>query len=139
MKIKEAFLKNLSSFKNMAPVITGVLLLVSLSTKVIPKSFYAEVFTGNEVIDPLLGALFGSISAGNPITSYVIGGEFLKQGVSLLAVTAFISTWVSVGLVQLPAESFFLGKKFALTRNIVSFAGALGVSLLTFLTLNFLK
>ncbi len=32
---------------------------------------------------------------------------------SLIAVTAFILTWTTVGLLMLPLESKFLGKKFA--------------------------
>ena len=69
--------------------------------------------------------------AGNPVTSYVLGGEFLTQGVGLVAVTAFIVAWVTVGLVQLPAEALLLGKKFAVTRNIVSFFFAIIVALIT--------
>ena len=86
----------------------------------------------------MIGALLGSVSAGNPITSYILAGEFLKQGVSLLAVTAFILAWVTVGLIQLPAESLMLGKKFAVARNTVSFVTAIAVAILTVVTLSFL-
>lgn len=101
------------------PIILGTILLVSL-TSLIPKLFYKTIFSNN-ISDTFIGSLIGSISAGNPITSYILGGEFLKQGVSLIAVTAFIVAWVTVGLIQLPAESIMLGKKFAITRNILSF------------------
>ena len=76
-------------------------------------------------VDSLIGAGIGSILAGNPVTSYIIGGELLTQGVSLAAVTAFLVAWVTVGLVQLPAESILLGKRFAITRNITSFVFAI--------------
>ena len=133
-KIKEAIAKTLNNFKQTIPIIFGVLLLVSIAIVAIPETFYASVFTGNKFIDPLLGALLGSVSAGNPITSYILAGEFLEQGVSMLAVTAFILAWVTVGLIQLPAESLMLGKKFAITRNIVSFVTAIVVAILTVIT-----
>ncbi len=136
--LKESLIKTLNGFKQVLPIILGVIMLVSLSIVTIPKSFYESIFTGNKIIDPLLGAIFGSIAAGNPITSYIIGGEFLKQGVSLISVTAFILTWVSVGLIQLPAESLMLGKRFAITRNVVSFLTALVIAILTIFTLSFL-
>ena len=136
LTLKEALMKTLNGFKQVTPIILGVIMLVSLSIIAIPKSFYTNIFTGNKVIDPLFGAIFGSIAAGNPITSYIIGGELLKQGVSLIAVTAFILTWVSVGLIQLPAESLMLGKRFAITRNILSFITALMVAVLTIYTLS---
>ena len=69
------------------------------------------------------------------MTSYVIGGELLDNGISLLAVLAFILSWVTVGTVQLPAESLMLGKRFALVRNGVSFVMAVLVAVLTVLTL----
>ena len=88
------------------------------------------MFSGNAVLDSFLGAVAGSIAAGNPINSYVIGGELLINGVSLMAIGAFIFAWVTVGLVQFPAESMMLGRRFAVTRNIVSFCMAMGLGVL---------
>ena len=65
------------------------------------------------------------------MTSYVLGGELFKQGVSLVAVTAFLVAWVTVGLVQLPAESMILGKRFAITRNITAFILSIIVAIIT--------
>jgi len=135
LTLKKEFINTLKAFKQVLPIIFGVIMLVSLSIAVIPKSFYANIFTGNKFTDLLFGAIFGSVASGSPITSYIIGEELLKQGVSLIAITAFILAWVSVGLIQLPAESLLLGKRFAITRNIVSFISALTVALLTTITL----
>lgn len=129
-KIGEAIRKTSKAFCNMLPVLAGVVLLVGLANAVIPKSAYSALFTGS-LVDPIIGGSLGSILAGNPITSYVLGGEFIKQGVSLVAVTAFLVAWVTVGIVQLPAESLILGKKFAVTRNILSFFFSIIVALIT--------
>ncbi|MBN2096307.1 hypothetical protein JW752_02800 [Candidatus Peregrinibacteria bacterium] len=136
--MKKAFGQTLKSFSQMFPIIIGVVMLVSLFLALVPAAFYAKVFTGSDWIDPLVGALVGSISSGNPVVSYILGGELLSQGVSLIAVTAFILSWVTVGMIQLPAESLMLGKKFALIRNAVSFIASLIVAYLTVLTLSFL-
>jgi uncharacterized membrane protein YraQ (UPF0718 family) len=89
------------------------------------------VFKGNIISDTLLGAIFGSISAGNAVTSYIIGGELLKEGISLFAVAAFIVAWVTVGVVQFPAEAAILGKRFALLRNLLSFILSIAVAIVT--------
>jgi hypothetical protein len=60
----------------------------------------------------------------------------LKQGVSLFAVTALIITWVTVGLVQLPAEMAALGRRFALVRNAICFILAVPIALMTVVILN---
>jgi predicted Fe-Mo cluster-binding NifX family protein len=120
-----------NQFVAMLPVLIGVVLLIGLFNAFISQELLASVFSGNPVLDTLRGACLGSILAGNPINSYVIGGELLKHGVSLFAVTALMITWVTVGLVQLPAEITALGTKFALARNAISFVVFTAVAILT--------
>jgi len=117
------------------PMILGTVLLVSLISVVVPKSFYVSFFSKNSFLNSFIGSLIGSISAGNPITSYIFGGEMLSQGIGLVAVTAFIASWVTVGLIQLPAESTILGKKFAILRNVTSFIFSIIVAIITVLIL----
>lgn len=104
-----------------APVILGAVLLLSLASSFIPSSAYSSVFSGIPILDALIGSAIGSILAGNPTTSYIIGGELVDAGVSTIAVTAFLISWVTVGIIQLPAESILLGKRFAISRNISAF------------------
>ena len=136
--MKTALKKTITGFTQFLPIFFSVVLLLSLMISAVPKAFYTSIFSGNLFWDPLLGAFFGSISGGNPITGYVLAGELLAQNVSLLAVTAFLLAWVTVGLIQLPAESIMLGKKFAIIRNIVSFFMAIIIATLTIITLSFL-
>jgi len=124
---------------NLLPILIGVVLLIGLFNVFVSEELLTSIFSGNIVLDTLWGACFGSILAGNPINSYVIGGELLKYGVSLFAVTAFIVTWVTVGLVQLPAEIAAFGKRFALLRNGLSFLFAIPIALLTVVILNLLE
>jgi len=119
--IKKAISKSCYSFGEFLPILLGVLMLISLAITAIPKEVYSHLFKGNYLLDPIIGSALGSVFAGNPITSYIIGGELLNQGVSLVAVTAFIVAWVTVGIAQLPAEMLIFGKKFAIVRNLLSF------------------
>ncbi len=130
MTLKQSFFKAIKNFKMMIPILVGVLLLATLLNNLLQK-YYDILFTGNYLKDTLVGALAGSFSFGMALTSYVVGGEFLKNGVSLLAVTAFIMTWTTVGIIMLPLEAKFLGKKFAIWRNILNFIFAIVISILT--------
>ena len=120
-----------NQFLSMLPILVGVVLLVGLFSSFVSRQFVASLFSGHAVLDTFWGACAGSVFTGNPINSYVIGGELLKQGVSLFAVTAFILTWVTVGFVQLPAEIAALGRKFAILRNVVCFVLAFFIALVT--------
>jgi len=131
-----SFVKATKSLEKITPIIIGTLLLIGLTDASIPKSFYVRVFNRSGIFSSLIGSIIGSISAGHPITSYILGGEMLKQGVGLIAVTAFLVAWVTVGMIQLPAEAMILGKKFAILRNLSAFVLAIVVAIITVLLYN---
>lgn len=135
--LKESFSKASRTLASSLPIMIGILLLVNL-INFSAESYYTKLFTGNFILDPLIGALAGSFSFGMPITSYIVGGELLKTGISLIAITAFIMTWTTVGVAMLPLEAKFLGKRFGLARNIVNFIFAIVISILVVLTLSLL-
>ena len=130
MNLREALVKAAKGLGRVFPTITGILILISLFNTLVPVSSYKILFRGT-IFDPAIGALLGSVVAGNPVTSYLISGDLLKQGIGLLTVTTFLTAWVTVGVVQLPAEIQFLGKKFALIRNLSAFILSLVVAFLT--------
>ncbi|MCF6185985.1 MAG: permease [Desulfobulbaceae bacterium] len=127
------------SFWAMAPLLLGVIGLVGLFQVLVTPKMLASLFRGNSLLDTLIGTLIGSIAAGNPIVSYLIGGELLGQGISLYAVSAFILSWVTLGFIQLPAEVEVFGGHFTLYRNILSFIFTMLIAALTTLTLQVLS
>ena len=130
-----SFYKAFTSFGTTLPIMIGIILIFGLFRAFVSKEMLLSVFTGNSFQSTFMGALIGSISTGNPVTSYIIGGELIKEDVSLFAVTSFIVAWVTVGIIQLPAEAGILGRRFAFTRNILSFLLSILVSIATVKTL----
>ena len=102
--IKDNLRKTIKTFINVVPIIVGMLLLTSLVITVFPEQISAGLFGNGDILDTLLGASIGSIAVGHPLASYLLGGELLGGGVGLIAVTALVVAWVTVGIVQLPAE-----------------------------------
>lgn len=123
------------SFGSAIPLFIGIILLLGLLRTYVPPKLISSIFKGKVFTDTILGSIFGSISAGNAVTSYIIGGELLKEGISLFAVTAFIVAWVTVGVIQLPAEAAILGKRFAVLRNVLSFVLSIAVAIGAVMTL----
>jgi predicted Fe-Mo cluster-binding NifX family protein len=134
--IVQALKSAAKQFYTLLPVLIGVVLLIGLFEAFVSKDVLSSIFSGSPALDTLWGACFGSIFAGNPISSYVIGGELMENGVSMFAVTALILTWVTVGLVQLPAEVAALGKRFAIVRTVLCFVLSIPVAMLTVTILN---
>jgi uncharacterized membrane protein YraQ (UPF0718 family) len=131
--------KSSLSFLSMAPMLLGVIGLVGLFQTLVTPKMLATLFQGNPVVDTLVGTITGGISAGHPMVSYVLGGELLKQGISLYAVSAFILSWVTLGLIQLPAEVEVFGGHFTLYRNILAFIFTVLIALLSAFTVQLLS
>lgn len=136
--LRDSFRKTIRTFTNVLPIIVGMILVTSLVVTVFPERISAGLFGNGDILDTLLGASIGSIASGHPLASYLLGGELLRGGAGLIAVTALVVTWVTVGLVQLPAEALMLGVRFAVYRNIISFVAAIAIVFLTIYTLRFL-
>ncbi len=128
-----------NQFANLLPILVSVVLLIGIFNAFVSKELIYSIFSGNTALDSIWGACLGSILAGNPINSYIIGGELLEYGVSLFAITSLIIAWVTVGLVQLPAEIVALGRSFALVRNAVSFILSIAIAIITVVVLNLIK
>ncbi len=135
--LRNGLKKTMRTFINILPIILGMLLLTSLVITVFSEQISSGLFGNGDILDTLIGASIGSIAAGHPLASYLLGGELLSGGVSLFAVTALVVTWVTVGIVQLPAEGLMLGARFAVYRNIISFIAAIAIAFLTVYTLQF--
>jgi uncharacterized membrane protein YraQ (UPF0718 family) len=138
-ELKKSAVMTSRTFVNILPILLGMLLLTSMIVNLTPEAAIARYFGKCELLDVLTGTFIGSIAAGHPVASYILGGELLKGGISLLAVTALIVSWVTVGVVQLPAEALTLGRRFAIYRNLLCFVYAIGVSFLTIYTLNMIS
>ncbi len=136
--MKKTFLKTLNTFKASLPIMFGILLLVGLLSSLLQDN-YSSFFQGNYLVDPLIGTIIGSISFGIPLTSYVVGGELIEKGISLIAVTAFIMAWTTVGVAMLPLEAKYLGKKFAIMRNALNFIFSILIAILTVSIINLIK
>lgn len=102
------------------PIMLSVILSLGLIKTFISFENISKIFTGNILIDTFLGAITGSIMAGNSINSYIIGTEMASANISYYAIIAFLASWVTVGFIQIPAELSYFGKQFTITRNILS-------------------
>jgi predicted Fe-Mo cluster-binding NifX family protein len=129
----EAIRKGLRQFGSLLPRLVGVILLLSLFRGFISDQALLTLFSGSPLVDSLCGASLGSVMAGNPVNSYVIGKGLLQSGIGLAGVTALMLAWVNVGLIQLPAEAAALGLRFALVRNLAGFVMAVAMSFLVVL------
>jgi uncharacterized membrane protein YraQ (UPF0718 family) len=78
----------------------------------------------------LVASLIGSVALIPGFISYPLAAILLKQGASYSVVAAFVTTLMMVGVMTLPLEIKFFGKRAAFMRNTLSFVGAIIIALL---------
>ncbi|SDO94732.1 permease [Desulforhopalus singaporensis] len=135
----EVLKKSSLAFLSMTPLFAGVIGLVGLFQTLVSAKTLVSFFKGDILIDTFTGTITGAFAVGNPVISYLLGGELLDHGISLYAVTAFILSWVTLGLVHLPAEAEVFGAKFTLLRNILAFFFTMLIAILTTSTVHLLS
>lgn len=131
LSFKLAFYKSLKGFAFNLPMLIAVIFLAGLFEVFITPEMLSSFFTGHAFYDSLIGTISGGVSVGQPFVSYLIGGELLDNGLSYYAVTAFVLSWVTLGIVQLPYEYSLFGGQFTLARNLLAFIFALLISFAT--------
>ena len=131
MRLKTALVNTFKTLTMVMPMLLSVIGLMGLFEALVTPEMIQSVFKGSVLSDTLIGTGVGAISVGQPFLSYAIGGELLDDGVSLYAVTAFILSFVTLGLIQLPLEWSLFGTRFTVLRNVLSFIFALLISIAT--------
>jgi len=134
--MKASVRKSGAAIWQLLPILFAVLLLSSLIVPAIPQLIHQGFLGNGDLIDSLGTAVVGSLAAGQPIISYLLAGELQEAGIGLMAVTAFIGAWVTVGIIPMPAEAMVLGWRFAMIRNAISFMLCIALAWLTVVSLH---
>lgn len=129
--LKESLKKAIIGLISMLPMLFAIILLLGIFDVYVTQDMLTSLFVHNNFIDTIIGTTMGAVLTGNPMVSYILGGELTSAGISLYAVAAFILSWVTLGVVQLPAEVEVFGMKFTALRTIFTFISTVLVSILT--------
>jgi len=77
----------------------------------------------------LIAAILGSITLIPAFIAFPLAAALLHNGAGYMQIAAFISTLMMVGIVTLPTEISFFGKKAAIVRNLSALVFSLIVAL----------
>ena len=139
LTMKKAFKKALISFISITPMLIAVMGLVGIMQIYLTPDILSTFFGHGSLVDTLVGTLAGAISMGQGMISYVVAEGLMEEGVSNYALSAFILAWVTLGLVQLPAEASVFGLKFTFNRNVLTLISTIIIAYATVLTVGVLS
>jgi len=122
--------KGLKMFVALLPAVLNILILVSVFLYLVPKEKLVNLLGKNSGIPGvMIAAVLGSVSLIPMFITYPLAAVLLKSGVSYQVLAVFITTLLMVGVLTLPLETTYFGLKVSVIRNILSFIGAIIISL----------
>ena len=124
-----ALKKSWKAFENILPQFLAILVIIGLMLAwLTPEQISRWVGSESGVPGVLLAALVGSVTLIPGFVAFPLAAALLQNGAGYMQIAAFISALMMVGIVTLPLEISFFGKKASLIRNLAAFVFSLLVA-----------
>jgi uncharacterized membrane protein YraQ (UPF0718 family) len=121
-KTKRALMKGLKALEGILPQFLAVLVFVAVILAVFDAETISR-FIGAKtgVLGTIAAALIGAITLIPGFVAFPAAGELLRNGAGTLQIATFVSSLMMVGIVTLPMEIKYFGKRAAVARNALAF------------------
>jgi uncharacterized membrane protein YraQ (UPF0718 family) len=130
-KTKMALKKAWKAFENILPEFLVVILLVGFLLAVLnPETISNIVGSESGWFGVILSAIIGSVTLIPGFVAFPTAAILLENGAGYMQIAAFVSTLMMVGIVTIPVEIKYFGKKISILRNLIAFIFSLIVALI---------
>jgi len=121
-KTKMALKKAWKSFENILPELLVIMLLVGLLIAILNPELISKIIGSNSGwLGVILAAIVGSITLIPGFVAFPTAAMLLDGGAGYMQIGAFISTLMMVGIITLPVEIKYFGKRITYMRNLFAF------------------
>lgn len=121
-KTKMALKKAFKAFENILPEFLVVILFVGILIAVInPEVISTIIGSDSGWFGVILASIVGSITLIPGFVAFPTAAMLLDSGAGYMQIGAFISTLMMVGIITLPVEIKYFGKKISYLRNTLAF------------------
>jgi uncharacterized membrane protein YraQ (UPF0718 family) len=121
-KTKQALIKAWKSFENILPQFAAILLIIGIMLAILsPEIISNMIGKQSGFLGMAVASVLGSITLIPGFVAFPLAAALLKSGAGFMQIAVFISTLMMVGIVTIPLEMKYFGKKAALTRNLLAF------------------
>jgi len=129
-KTKTALLKAWKAFENILPQFLAILFVAGILLAFLTPDTISRFIGRKSGWWGVVGAaLVGSVTLVPGFLAFPMAALLLKNGAGAMQIGAFVSTLMMVGVITLPVEIKYLGKKVAYLRNLMAFGFSFLVAL----------
>lgn len=121
-KTKMALKKAWKAFENILPEFLVVILLVGFLLAILnPETISKIIGTKSGWFGVILAGIIGSITLIPGFVAFPTAAILLENGAGYMQIAAFVSTLMMVGIITIPVEIKYFGKKISILRNVLAF------------------
>lgn len=121
-KTKMSLKKAWKSFENIMPQFLVVILLVGILLAVLNTEVISKLIGSNSGwLGVVLAALIGAVTLIPGFVAFPTAAMLLQSGAGYMQIGAFVSTLMMVGIVTMPVEMKYFGKRLTISRNVLAF------------------
>lgn len=121
-KTRMAFKKAWKSFENILPQFSTILLIIGLLLAILSPEVISRIIGQQSGwYGMVIAAIIGSITLIPGFVAFPLASALLKNGAGFMQIAVFISTLMMVGVVTMPLEIKYFGKKVTIVRNSLAF------------------
>lgn len=118
MALKKAW----KSFENILPQFIAILIVVGIMLSALtPLTISKLIGSQSGFAGMLVASIIGAITLIPGFVAFPLAAALLKNGAGFMQIAVFISTLMMVGIVTIPVEISYFGKKATLLRNSLAF------------------
>ena len=121
-KTKMALKKAWKSFENILPQILTILAFLGMVLALLSPDVISHLL-GQKAgwQGMIIASIIGSITLMPAFIAFPIAAMLLKNGAGFAQLAVFVSTLTMVGIVTLPMEMKYFGKKISIMRNMLAY------------------
>jgi uncharacterized membrane protein YraQ (UPF0718 family) len=125
-KTRIALKKALKAFEGILPQFLVVLILVAIALAVLDAPTISLILGKDSgVWGVLIASLVGAVTLIPGFVAFPAAAALLQGGAGATQIAAFVSSLMMVGVVTLPLEIQFFGKRAAVLRNLLAYGFSL--------------
>lgn len=121
-KTRIALKKAWKSFENILPEFLTVIIFIGVLLAILNPQAISKIIGNNSGwFGVIIAAVVGSITLIPGFVAFPTAAMLLQNGAGYTQIGAFLSTLMMVGVVTMPVESKYFGKRLTILRNLFAF------------------
>lgn len=121
-KTKMALKKAWKSFENILPQFIAILIIVGIMLSAISPDVISRLIGGQSGwAGMIMAAIIGAVTLVPGFVAFPLAAALLNAGAGFMQIAVFISALMMVGVITIPVEVSYFGKKATISRNLLAF------------------